>query len=844
MKKKIRHAFLLILLFAAAVVGILYYTSYRNRKIVTSSVMPASFLPMVEFDEGDLCRNILQGFTTEPDADSLHGLITPLSDKRQLTIRIRPCGAEIRQVIYQLRSLDGKDLVEDGILTGFSEENGEMSKELQLANLMEDGREYLLILRLDLPDTTARYYSRVIRMSDNATDEMLDFIRQFSEASRSDDPSMITNYIQPDSSMANDDLSDINIHSRYAMFTWNGLKPKVVSDVRAEISELSESQMTAALIYQIQIGTGDARQTCDVTEKFVVRYRNDTRYLLDYERTCDAQFALHSLQLNNGNLWLGITSRDAVQMDSPDGKTHAYVYDGLLFTYGETENRLSQIFTFRDGDDERTQNAGLAEIRPVRVGDDGSVDFMVSGYFCRGSHEGNVGLAFYRYTPENREIAEMFFLSSAESSEVFRTRVGKLSFVSSSGMLYFVYDGSLYSVDLTSGESQVIADSTDLSTMSMSDDSSTAAWLTEGDGGTEITAVSLEDGTMFHIRPEDGQTLRLIGFIGNDLIYGTGLAGETVTGADGSETSLLSRLSFVQIGSEMTEEGSYEKSGIRIRDAVISEDKITVRCVTGGQGDWTDAPDDQIFLTSDTEKSAKPAVQTAGSDSGLLAQKVLAVGADPSGLTTDTSECRIPEDEPAAAFTPAGALRPIGYRVYAGGELMECTDSLSEAIQAAYPLFGRVIAGAGTEMWSRGTRALQIFLEPAALQESDPAKALLTALSDFIAFEDGTSRSGAEVPAVEASDAQEAESILAERFSGRLLRLSGCSVVETLYYVSQGHLILLIPEDGSAVLLTGYQSGSVRLFDPVAQTYTDVAMEEAEAEYGGGNSAMFAVADK
>ena len=118
------------------------------------------------------------------------------------------------------------------------------------------------------------------------------------------------------------------------------------------------------------------------------------------------------------------------------------------------------------------------------------------------------------------------------------------------------------------------------------------------------------------------------------------------------------------------------------------------------------------------------------------------------------------------------------------------------------------------------------------------------ALSDFIAFEDGTSRSGAEVPAVEASDAQEAESILAERFSGRLLRLSGCSVVETLYYVSQGHLILLIPEDGSAVLLTGYQSGSVRLFDPVAQTYTDVAMEEAEAEYGGGNSAMFAVADK
>ncbi|MGI6107779.1 MAG: hypothetical protein ACOX8B_07570 [Lachnospiraceae bacterium] len=845
MKKKIRRGFLLILLFIAAVAAVLFYTSYRNRRTVTYSAMASATLPVVEFDYGDLCQNVLHGYCTEPSYESIHGTITPLSDKRQLTVKIRPCGAEISQVIYQLRSLDGSDLIEDGILTGFAEDNGEMTKELQLANLMEDGREYLLILRIDLPDQTVRYYSRVIWMQDGAQDEMLNFIREFSDASFSEDPSMIINYIQPNDTMANDDLGYINIHSRYAMFTWNGLNPEVISDVKARVTELNESQMTAELIYQISIGNGELTETCNVTEKFVVRYRNSTRYLLDYERSCSSVFDFSSLQFDSGNLWLGITDRSAQTMDSPDGTIRAYVYDGVLFCFDEEENSLTQIFTFRDGDDERTTDSSLARIRPVRVGDDGSMDFLVYGYFCRGSHEGTTGLELFRYTPENRELQEAFFISSSEMEDIFETRVGDLSFVSSSGMMYFSFDGSLYSVDLNGGDTQLIVDSADLSALCMSDDRSAAAWMSGGnDADTAITAVNLESGTMFHIEPDEGKFFRLIGFIGDDLIYGSGNIGETMTNADGTETDLLEELIFVNVGEELTGEGSYLKDGIRIRDAEISGGEITVKRVIQSDGIWTETDDDQIFLTDGTEETQDSAVTVARNDDSLLALKVLEIGADEaSAVAVDASSCRIPTDAEEKNFEPAEQTEIPAYRVYAGNELIGVYDSLALAVQAAYDPFGRVIAGAGTEMWHRGTRAASVFLEPPAAACSDASMMTSAALSDLINFEEGVTSADGDYPIYTADSAAEAESVLLEHFPDTLCVLSGCTVTETLYYVNQGHPVLLIPKDGSSVLLTGYQSGSVRIFDPYTLAYSDITPDEAETLYGSGNSAMYVIFD-
>ena len=61
------------------------------------------------------------------------------------------------------------------------------------------------------------------------------------------------------------------------------------------------------------------------------------------------------------------------------------------------------------------QNTGRTACRTA--GDDGTVDFLVSGYMSRGSHEGGVGVSLWRYEKGTNTLTERLYLPANESSE-------------------------------------------------------------------------------------------------------------------------------------------------------------------------------------------------------------------------------------------------------------------------------------------------------------------------------------------------------------------------------------------------------------------------------------------
>ncbi|MBR3644283.1 MAG: hypothetical protein IKN57_12340, partial [Parasporobacterium sp.] len=266
MKKRLTRTIVIIFSIVLIVAGASFFYWYRDQDKTEVQAFQKAKLPLLELSYGDKCSSLLHGYLDEMEAGSFHKNLIPLEDRLRIMVTVHTCGRECSQVIYQLRTLDGERLVDDGILDKWTVSDGTLTQELQLANLLEDGREYMLCFLLRMNDETVRYYCRTVRYEHGYTDVLLEFAQNFSDASFTDGQEFIVNYIQPNDTMASNDLSYINIHSRYRMLTWNGLNPERTGAVRTEISELSESQMTLKKTYPIVVKAPGGDRHFDIEE--------------------------------------------------------------------------------------------------------------------------------------------------------------------------------------------------------------------------------------------------------------------------------------------------------------------------------------------------------------------------------------------------------------------------------------------------------------------------------------------------------------------------------------------------------------------------------------------------
>ena len=96
-------------------------------------------------------------------------------------------------------------------------------------------------------------------------------------------------------------------------------------------------------------------------------------------------------------------------------------------------------------------------IRDRSVSESGDVSFLVYGYMNRGNHEGTTGVSMYRYDNGSNTIVEKFYIPADESCEMLAQDLNRFSYLTAEDVVYMYLGGTIYSVNLMSGEASEVA---------------------------------------------------------------------------------------------------------------------------------------------------------------------------------------------------------------------------------------------------------------------------------------------------------------------------------------------------------------------------------------------------
>ena len=160
----------------------------------------------------------------------------------------------------------------------------------------------------------------------------------------------------------------------------------------------------------------------------------------------------------------------------------------------------------------------------------------------------------------------------------------------------------------------------------------------------------------------------------------------------------------------------------------------------------------------------------------------------------------------------------------------------------------QVVDDRASYVWTRGTRALSKNLTFEEQQAKSAEDSLRACLEILVAAEGGkvslveellnekTAVEDIMTQAIEAENTKDTS----KNVSGRSENLRGCSVTQILYYINENHLVLAVTGDSSALLLTGYDTKNVSVYDPVTSETTTMAIADAQEYFEAYDCAFFA----
>ena len=443
MKKLILKILSILAAFFLGIFFMSYFMSFGNRDL--TDAMSAATLPLVYLEQNGRLLNLMHGYTNPMDGSLLREGVLPLPQERTVALSIECPNANVKQIFYEVRSLNTERLIEDAQVTDYTWEDEKIRTEFQLKDLLDPGEEYLLVIRLELErGREALYYTRLLNLPEHHLEECMSFITEIHEALFDKENTVnITSYLEPDTSADNGTLAYVNIHSRYRQMIWDEMEVQKSGPVRTYLTELENSIASVRLEYEVSHENEKGEtERYQVQESYRVRYTEQRMYLLNYERKTDRIFD-PALDVFSGlTIDLGILNTEVEYQKNEEENIIAFVQNGDLWCYDAAQHKLSCVFGFRDEDDLRSSYEEHA-IKIINVEESGSMNFLVYGYMNRGRHEGETGVAVYTYDAMKNSVEERIFIESDKPYRILRSEVGRLAYVNRKEKLYLYLDGNI-----------------------------------------------------------------------------------------------------------------------------------------------------------------------------------------------------------------------------------------------------------------------------------------------------------------------------------------------------------------------------------------------------------------
>ncbi|KIR02675.1 hypothetical protein P261_01490 [Lachnospiraceae bacterium TWA4] len=710
-KKGLKKILLMVFLFLVAGVVTLVWRNLKQEddEVIKTTLNKATLPVVTPTVEGQEMNNLF-GYVGDMNVAGMRDTITPLSNSRRLNLEVNTYGLTVKTIRYELKSLNGKELVENTTVKNWTDEKNKISLNLLFQDMLDKNREYLLILHLvDDGDRDIKYYTRVVLSDDLKTKKMIDFVKEFHQKVLGTTSNVsLASYLKG----TTDDtrtFGTVTLNGTFRQLTWGSLSLKEIKEARISLTDINESIATFRLESTVEfIDDKGVTQTCIVDEGITVQYIYSQWYVLSYERNASQVFNATTDQISGNKIQFGIQPTGGVEViSSPDGEYQAFAINGELWRYStnsKEKSKVVKVFSFNQEEPDLRADYLGHNIKIVSVKDNGQVDFVLYGYMNRGGHEGEVGMGFYHYLPSENSLEEVFYLAYDKSFELLEKQLGKLCYINEEDILYLMFDQVIYAIDFKGKESGTVVDHITEDKISISLDGSAVAWQEDSQdyGAKTLQVLYMNTRKQISVSAKNGEQLRTLGFVNGDFVYGVVNVEEAKT-LSSKENVPMSKL--VIVNNEGSEQLSYSKENIYIQSIDISKsENIRIhRLKKSSRGSLQETEDDILVQNKNSKLNTTYEVETTSDTSSGMVWNL--------NIKTDSYDGNYKQVDTYYIKSHSNINLDIqddsdtaSYYSYAKGKLQGIYTSISEAIKANYADIGTVVNRNGNYVFRRGYR--------------------------------------------------------------------------------------------------------------------------------------------
>lgn len=770
-------------------------------------------LPLVYMlaDEEEI--NCLHGYTSSIDIALFHDSITPIGLDQTVQFRIEDVGVDIDSVAYEVRTVDGGSLIENGSVDDLEKNSGSFYATTTLRMNLTELEEYTFVAILKLKDgQEVKYYTRLIPSDALYTQEFLQFIMEFHAATfDKESRSAVSMYIEPNDQGENENLSHIDIHSNYETVTWANLSMMRISQMVPTITDIDSKNATIELKYVAISGDEETAQYFNVTEVYRVRYvDSSTIYLMDFDRNVESIFDRFNVNTARNWFFFGVADLNDFQYRVSDGNRKvAFVKEGQLWYYDYSNTRITKVFAFWQDTPTDVRTAyDQHGINIVKIDDDGNIVFTVYGYMNRGQHEGENGIAVYRFKAETSTLEEVLFITCDEPYEILKEDASRLTYLNEQGEFFYLLGNNVMKIDLETHESSYVIHGIPKEYLGVSDSEYLLAYpnASVDRDSTQLTILNLETYEQHVIEAGAGQRIKALGFIENDLVYGLANETDVVLNTDGSTIFPMHTLKITTLENQVVKE--YAKAGIYVMEARAVNQVIYLNRATKAGSNYLEVSDDFITFKEEDSNNIQLSYQYTYDGYNqlyMIFPNYMYVTSIPQLVITKES---VNEDNRTIAVD--SGEKSNRYYVYAQGEMQGSYSTPRGAILAANEESGQAIDSNGNCIW-KISGLLEYAEVTEGLQETicdTPAESLQECVEMILLYE------GVALP--ETMDMTGNPDDIIERYLGKTgVNLVACDVDNALFYLCQGAPVIAKLDAETYVIIISYNTATIRYYNPV-----------------------------
>lgn len=813
MKKTVIKISVSICIFFISLFVISHFMNKGNSDM--TGEMGKASLPLLYIDLNGEKINCMYGYTMDMEVSYLRDTLTLLDENRSLNIVIDKFGSKINALSFEVRSIDGERLVEKTEVTKYNEDDNKIKTKITIKDLIEQEKEYNLIFFLTTEEgESITYYTRIISAANYFPSEKVEFVKYFNDCTFDKEKARdIVKYLETNAQGDNSSFGKVDIHSSFNQITWGKLDVKKVLAPQWSIKEIATQTATIHGEYVISVKEGKVTNQYRVKEYYRIRYTSDRMYLLDFEREMNQIFDENENVFINSKIMLGVQNQIPTLVESEGGNMFAFAAASRLFSYQIAENKFAVLFGFYDENnfDYRTLH-DKHNIKILSVDETGNVRFMIYGYMNRGRHEGKVGIQVYYYNSLLNTIEEEVFIPYTKSYEMLKMDVEQLSYISKTNVLYLILDCSVYAIALDSKNDTIVASGLMEGNFHVSSDN---RMLVLQDGinifeSKSLLLMNLNTQNKTTIEAPYGHYIMPLGFMDYDLIYGIAKIEDVFVDESGMVTFPMHTISIQNELGEVLKQ--YHQENSYITKTEIQENQLVLHRVeknSTGIG-YLPIENDQI-LNNEAQEVGKNKIENPVTDTyGKIIQ---------IAVKSTINHKKMKHVTPKEVLFEGGRILELKndaeiakrYYVYSLKGAVGVFTNPGKAIVLAHNVSGVVVNEEGNYIWMKGNRKSRNQIMSITEENVTEEKSSLAVCINSILEYEGIMRNS-EMMLKQGSTPIE---ILQEELpKAQVLDLSGCNLDMVFHFVNNDIPVLAVLNDGSGMLIVGFNATEVVLMDP------------------------------